>query len=543
MTATLSSHNLLISQQPAPLAAIYCRVSTNTQEDGTSLDTQEAACRRYAAERGYAVTNPLVYREVYTGSELWERPQLAAMREAVRRGEVAAVIAYAVDRLSREQAHLYILDDETERAGADLLFVTEEFEKTAVGKVIRSVKSFAAELEREKIRERTMRGAEAKLRAGKLRGAGKPHYGYRWRDEKHTAYDIDETTAPIVRRIFRMALDGQSIRCIANTLTDEGIPTPTGKGAWSHATVRVILHHRAYIGEVTAHRFGTARVKGKSVKVQRPESEHIALPQGVAPPLIDRDTFSRVQARLERNKAEAPRNNQHPEQFLLRGGFARCGYCGRALTTLVQKKRSKPDYAYPMYLTNNNVDTHRACGQKFTIGAEVLDVAVWERVKAILRNPAIIRREIECRAGTDPTVADREAVEQALVDITRQQTNLTRTLALIDSPEDSAPVIAELTRLGERKRALVAERDALATRYAAWQKSNRSLTNLEAWCRKVGHRLGQADYARKRKALTALGVTILVYRLGHEPRWEFQTALQMGPDGAIVDNPLAGASA
>ena len=77
-------------------------------------------------------------------------------------------IAYAVDRLSREQAHLYILDDECDRAGAEMLFVTEEFDKTPVGKMIRSVKGFAAELEREKIRERTMRGMAAKLASGEL---------------------------------------------------------------------------------------------------------------------------------------------------------------------------------------------------------------------------------------------------------------------------------------------------------------------------------------------------------------------------------------
>jgi len=67
-------------------AAIYVRVSSKGQEEeGTSLGTQEAACRKYAAERGYVEAEEHVYREVHTGTELWERPQLATMREAVRR--------------------------------------------------------------------------------------------------------------------------------------------------------------------------------------------------------------------------------------------------------------------------------------------------------------------------------------------------------------------------------------------------------------------------------------------------------------------------
>src|SRR4051812_27817119 len=134
-------------------AAIYVRVSTKGQEDeGTSLVSQEAACRAYAAARGYTVAEAHVYREVHTGAELWERPQLTALRQAVRAGEVGAIVAYALDRLSREQGHIYILDDECTRHDVAMLFVTEKFDNTPVGKIVRSVKGFAAELEREKIR-------------------------------------------------------------------------------------------------------------------------------------------------------------------------------------------------------------------------------------------------------------------------------------------------------------------------------------------------------------------------------------------------------
>ncbi|MDQ3656581.1 MAG: recombinase family protein, partial [Chloroflexota bacterium] len=55
-------------------AAIYCRVSSAAQEDNSSLVTQEERCRLYAADQGWIVTD--VFREVHTGSELFERPQL-----------------------------------------------------------------------------------------------------------------------------------------------------------------------------------------------------------------------------------------------------------------------------------------------------------------------------------------------------------------------------------------------------------------------------------------------------------------------------------
>jgi len=197
-------------------AAIYCRVSSDGQEDNTSLPTQEEACRRFAAERGYVVDD--IYREVQSGFDLWERPQLTALREAARRGQVQAVIAYALDRLSRNQTHIAILDDEWERTGVALLFVTEEFEKTPEGKLIRSVKGFAAELEREKIRERTQRGRLARAQSGRLMPGRRPLYGYRYRDEGHTAYAIDLDTSPIVRAIFASAAIGVPTRAIASDL-------------------------------------------------------------------------------------------------------------------------------------------------------------------------------------------------------------------------------------------------------------------------------------------------------------------------------------
>src|SRR5687767_335668 len=91
-------------------AALYCRVSTAGQEqDGTSLDSQEAQSRAHIAALGWTVAEEHVYREVHSGGELHTRPALTRLREAARGGEIDAVVSYAVDRISRNQAHLYIL--------------------------------------------------------------------------------------------------------------------------------------------------------------------------------------------------------------------------------------------------------------------------------------------------------------------------------------------------------------------------------------------------------------------------------------------------
>src|SRR4051812_48833528 len=117
---------LAVAPTPALRAAIYVRVSSVSQEqDGTSLQTQGAACRAYALAHGYSVDDGDVYREVFTGVELWERPLLTRLRDAVRRREVGVVVAYAIDRLARDPVHLGVVISEAEHAGVAVEFVTE----------------------------------------------------------------------------------------------------------------------------------------------------------------------------------------------------------------------------------------------------------------------------------------------------------------------------------------------------------------------------------------------------------------------------------
>ncbi len=95
-------------------------MSTGAQAtEGISLSSQEALCRAHTLSLGYTVDEAHIYREVHTGAELWERLRLTALHQAARAGEVGAILA-------REQGHVYILDDECQRVGAVLLFVTAD---------------------------------------------------------------------------------------------------------------------------------------------------------------------------------------------------------------------------------------------------------------------------------------------------------------------------------------------------------------------------------------------------------------------------------
>ena len=136
-------------------AVVYSRVSTDAQErDGTSIETQEGSCVAYADARQWQVVARI--RDAASGFSL-DRAGIERVREMVRRREVDLILGYAVDRLSRNQNQIGVLFDEAATGGVRLEFVTETFEDTAIGRFILAARAFVAEVEREKIVERTTR--------------------------------------------------------------------------------------------------------------------------------------------------------------------------------------------------------------------------------------------------------------------------------------------------------------------------------------------------------------------------------------------------
>ena len=428
-----------------PRAAIYVRVSTRGQDDqGTSPETQEAAGRVYGAEHGYEVAT--VYREVHTGTELWERPQLTALREVIRRRTVDAVVVHAIDRLSRDPVHLGVVLSEAEHAGVSVLFVTEPLDDSPEGQLIRFVRGYAAKVEHEKIKERTIRGRLQRVKEGKPIPGCRPLYGYRWRDEGKTGYEPDPTSAPVVQRIFREVAGGASLYTVMQRLNADDIPSPTGNGHWAHSTVGYILSTPAYAGDGAALRFS------------RMSTGPAALPAGVVPPLVDRGLFAIVRERLAANKAAAPRNNKHPEATLLRGGYIRCATCRSYMQATMRPTG-------PAYVCRSKYGSPGAC-PVWSVPASALDAQVWAALEKLITDPEEVAQKLAELQMADPTADDLAAVERHLTAVTRRQNNLLEEMAEIDQPEIRRAVREKLTLLGRiaKVRVTPATRRAAAPR-------------------------------------------------------------------------------
>jgi hypothetical protein len=124
-------------------------------------------------------------------------------------------------------------------------------------------------------------------------------------------------------------------------------------------------------------------------------------------------------------------------------------------------------------------------------------------------------------------------VSARIAEVERQRTNLTRAIAALDDEEAAAPLLEQLSALSKRKKALVAERDALEVQRDRRAQSQSQLDELSRWCQTVAENLDTLDYGGKRMALAALNTTATVWRADHEPRYEI--ALSFPLDGDIVE--------
>ncbi len=242
-------------------AAVYVRVSTAEQVDpglnGGSLESQEARCRALCAARGLAVVR--VFIDAGQSGGTLERPALTELRTAVAAGEVAAVVVFAVDRLSRRQADTIALLEEFEAAGAGLAAASQDFDTTTpTGRAMLGMLAVFAELQRAEIRERT-RTALARKRA-RGEAVSRPAFGLA---REGAGFAADPATWPVVARILRERGQGASCQTIADALNAERVPTATaqsggrrglidGPGRWHAATVAKLCRNPAVLAVAAA---------------------------------------------------------------------------------------------------------------------------------------------------------------------------------------------------------------------------------------------------------------------------------------------------
>lgn len=302
-------------------AALYARVSTETQEKQQTIESQLTELRRCADARGLTIDREFV-DDGYSGTML-ERPGLDALRDYVAAGGVETVLCLCPDRLSRNYLHLGILIEDFQTRGVKVAFVNQQVDDTPEGKLLLQIQGAVGEYERAKIMDRTRRGKKHKAEQGHIVG-GVAAYGYDYIRADRAApgrWEINETEAEVVREVYRLFTEKHlALRAIVRELEQRGIPTRTGLSRWGKSQVHKMLSSEVYIGRAyfyktypdvpDRHRENKPyRQNHKTTKRLRDPKEWIPIE---VPAIIDHETFARAKKQLDANKHFAARNLRRP---------------------------------------------------------------------------------------------------------------------------------------------------------------------------------------------------------------------------------------
>ncbi len=234
------------------LCSIYLRVSTEDQHP----QNQIADVKRLAEALHYRIVEIYVDRESGQYSDRKEFQRMMADAEA---GKFQMLFIWALDRFSREGIKATLIHIERmKELGVSIKSYQEQWLDTTnegIWQLLVSVLSYAAKEELKRLRERSIAGKKTRLSEGKIIGCCPP-YGYRYihRDKEKgidTHFEVDEYEASIVRLIFDLYLDLESIFLVAKELKKRGIKTRGRNGEpryFQTSTVSRILKREAYIG-------------------------------------------------------------------------------------------------------------------------------------------------------------------------------------------------------------------------------------------------------------------------------------------------------
>lgn len=389
---------------------IYTRVSTSMQVDGFSLEAQKEKLRRYADYQDMHIAGEYS-DEGKSGKNIGGRLEFQRMMEDIESGKdnIDYVLVFKLSRFGRNAADVLSSLQIMQDYGANLICVEDGIDSSKdSGKLMISVLSAVAEIERENILVQTMEGRKQKAREGKWNGGFAP-YGY-YLDNGELKIAEDE--AEVIRLIFEKYIKtNMGANGIAKYLNQHGITKKKRQNgtldSFSAHFIKQAIQNPVYCGKIAFGRRKTEKINGTRNEYHIVKQDEYPIYDGIHEAIISVEDWETAQKKLRQlsKKREKLYNLEHEH---LLSGILRCPVCGAAMYGNVNRKR-KPDgtiykdhfyYAckHRLKVDGHKCDYHRQWNQTKINGA------VEEVIEKLVSNPAFEKalcEKINTRVSTE----------------------------------------------------------------------------------------------------------------------------------------------
>ena len=371
-------------------AALYCRLSRddNMDSESNSIQNQRKILQKAAKDKGYTDTVFFVDDGI-TGTTM-KRPGFQKMLTAIEAGYISAVFVKDLSRLGRNYIEVGKLTEE--------FFPLHDIRLVAVSDGVDSdegeddftpFKNIMNEYYAKDISKKRRIVNKMKGNAGVP--LSPPPYGYIKNPDDPRFWVVEPEAAEVVRRIYRMALEGYGLAEIAARLAADGVVNPTyywrnrgtSRGGskstveptkWGHTTVKKILTLQEYCGDVINFKSYSKSYKMKK-RIENPE-ENRAIFLNVHEAIIDRQTWEKVQALQKGTRRKKPTVTQEPSVF---SGLLKCPECGGNLNFHFNQN----NHDIKFFSCQNHNSGYRKCSKTHYIRLDFLEQVVLYEVKRL----------------------------------------------------------------------------------------------------------------------------------------------------------------
>ena len=390
--------------------AAYCRVSTDTDAQLESLETQKSHYETYIASRDDWSLAGIYFDEGITGTKKEKRPELLHMMQDCRAGKIDLIVTKSISRFSRNTTDCLELVRALQELRIPVLFEKEGINTGSMdSELLLSILSSMAEDESVSISQNNKWGIKQRFRNGTFK-ISCPPYGYDWNGEQMI---INPAQAKVVRRIYRELLSGKGTSAVARELASENIPTRRG-GKWSPSQIKQIVSNEKYTGDCifqktfTDDAFNRHRNKGEKERFLMKDHHE---------PIISHEDFDAVQnliAQHAREKRIKKGTGKYQSRYPFSGKII-CGNCG---STFKRVTHYYSGGSYIVWACNMHIKDKERCTMK-TISDDSIKYAFTTMMNKLIYSHRIILKPL-VKALQDSTD------DAALAKIQRLKTELSR---------------------------------------------------------------------------------------------------------------------
>ena len=319
--------------------ASYCRVSTDSEDQANSFESQQRYFREYIERHPEWELYEVYADEGITGTSTKKRTQFNRMINDAYAGKFKLIITKEVSRFSRNLLDTIAYTRELKSLGIGVIFMNDGFTSLDPDSELRlSIMGSIAQEESRKTSSRVKWGQARQMERGVVFGTSL--LGYDVCDGKLT---INPEGAHIVRLIFhKYGVEKKGTSVIARELREAGFKTYSDNVIWSSSHIVKILRNEKYVGDLVQKKTITPDYLSHTKKYNRGEEELITI-KDHHEPIIERELWDTVQEELEKRNRNNSKSSGHSNRYVFSGKII-CGECGARFVSRSKTRKSGTSY-------------------------------------------------------------------------------------------------------------------------------------------------------------------------------------------------------